>query len=199
MKHYLSLLILCLSIIFLSCNDDNSSDSISISKNQLNQNAYANDSEKGITFTAQEAWKTEINYNSETKATDTPNWITLDPPSGEAGTVTVKIFLSTNYTGADRKATIRIICGGSSITVTIEQKGQTEEGNTPIDPERPDQYKKLVSKIEIAKTYYGPSGNQTYKSERLFTYDELNRISTYEEYDYMDSKRIHTISYIKAN
>ena len=40
MKHYLSLFTLCLSIIFLSCNDDNSSDSISISKDQLNQSAY---------------------------------------------------------------------------------------------------------------------------------------------------------------
>lgn len=190
MKHYLSLFVLCLSIIFLSCNDDNSSDSISISKDQLNQNAYADDSEKGITFTAQEAWKTEINYNSATKATDTSNWITLDPPSGEAGTVTVKILLSPNYTGADRKATIRIICGSSSITVTIEQKGQTEEGNTPVDPERPDQYKKLVSKIEITNTRYSSSGNQTHKSERLFTYDELNRISTYEEYDYIDNQRM---------
>ena len=163
MKHYLSLFTLCLSIIFLSCNDDNSSDSISISKDQLNQSAYANASERGITFTAQEAWKTEINYNSATKATDTSNWITLDPPSGEAGTVTVKILLSPNYTGTGRKATIRIICGGSSITVTIEQKGQTEEGNTPIDPERPDQYKKLVSKIEITNTHYGSSGNLTHK------------------------------------
>lgn len=190
MKHYLSLFTLCLSIIFLSCNDDNSSDSISISKDQLNQSAYANASERGITFTAQEAWKTEINYNSATKATDTSNWITLDPPSGEAGTVTVKILLSPNYTGTGRKATIRIICGGSSITVTIEQKGQTEEGNTPIDPERPDQYKKLVSKIEITNTHYGSSGNLTHKSERLFTYDELNRISTYEEYDYTDNKRM---------
>ena len=190
MKHYLSLFTLCLSIIFLSCNDDNSSDSISISKDQLNQTAYAYASDRGITFTAQEAWKTEINYNSATKATDTSNWITLDPPSGEAGTVTVKILLSPNYTGTGRKATIRIICGGSSITVTIEQKGQTEEGNTPIDPERPDQYKKLVSKIEITNTHYGSSGNLTHKSGRLFTYDELNRISTYDEYDYTHNKRM---------
>lgn len=191
MKKILFHLFLLASLFMAACHDDNGGpSSIVIDKDQQNQTAYADDTEKTIRFEATEAWHTEVDYTA-TKATETvEKWVSLDPASGEAGTVTVKILLSPNYTGTGRKATIRIICGGSSITVTIEQKGQTEEGNTPIDPERPDQYKKLVSKIEITNTHYGSSGNLTHKSERLFTYDELNRISTYEEYDYTDNKRM---------
>lgn len=63
------------------------------------------------------------------------SWVTLDKYSGNAaGEYTITVFVRKNYTGADRKAYIRITCG-SSITITIEQKAVTESGDVPVNQE----------------------------------------------------------------
>ena len=125
MKKILFHLFLLASLFMAACHDDNGGpSSIVIDKDQQNQTAYADDTEKTIRFEATEAWHTEVDYTA-TKATETvEKWVSLDPASGEAGEITIKLALSTNYTGTDRKATIHIICGGTTITVIIEQKGE---------------------------------------------------------------------------
>jgi hypothetical protein len=86
---------------------------------------------------------TEVDYTA-TKATETvEKWVSLDPASGEAGEITIKLALSTNYTGTDRKATIHIICGGTTITVIIEQKGETENGEVPDEDSPADGVRKI--------------------------------------------------------
>lgn len=184
MKHVLFTLI-CLATLLVSCSDNNDDpETITISKDQLNQTVYADNTEKGITFTATEAWHTEVDY-SGTKATNAGGqWVTLDPPSGGAGEVTIKVTLAVNRTGADRFAKVRIVCGGTTITIVIEQKGETEEGKIPDA----GTYDKLVSKIEIANTNY--LINTTSYSEWLFTYDAQNRITSYKENDIEDGKHI---------
>lgn len=175
MKHVLFSLV-CLAAFWVSCSDNNDDpETITISKDQLNQTVYADNTEKGITFTATEAWRTEVDY-SGTKATNAGGqWVTLDPPSGGAGEVTIKVTLAVNRTGADRFAKVRIVCGGTTITIVIEQKGETEEGKIPDA----GTYDKLVSKIEITRT---GTGFKTTYSEWLFTYDSKNRITSYYEY-----------------
>ena len=81
-----------------ACHDDNGGpSSIVIDKDQQNQTAYADDTEKTIRFEATEAWHTEVDYTA-TKATETvEKWVSLDPASGEAGEITIKLALSTSF------------------------------------------------------------------------------------------------------
>lgn len=150
----------------------------------MNQTVYADNTEKGITFTATENWRTEVDYTG-TKATEAAEpWVTLDPASGGAGEVTIKVTLSVNRTGADRIAKVRIVCGGTTITIVIEQKGETEEGKIPDA----GTYDKLVSKIDVTRTYIWQTDSETSKSQWLFAYDAQNRITSFKEYRILDGK-----------
>lgn len=162
-----------LPLLFLaSCSDDDGGKStIIISDNQKNQTAFADDVEKGITFTATEAWRTNVDYTQTKADASTEQWVTLDPPSGDAGEVTIKVALKTNTTGKDRTATVHIISGSTTITVTISQKGLTEEGNIPEEVE-PDPAN--VRQISSMKYYEG-----TEKDVTNFTYDENGRVKEY--------------------
>ena len=176
MKKILFHLFLLASLFMAACHDDNGGpSSIVIDKDQQNQTAYADDTEKTIRFEATEAWHTEVDYTA-TKATETvEKWVSLDPASGEAGEITIKLALSTNYTGTDRKATIHIICGGTTITVIIEQKGETENGEVP-DEDSPADGVRKISEI-ITSTDGEPN-------HIVFTYDEQGRVqecSLYKE------------------
>lgn len=182
MKHII-LTLISLAVIFISCSDNNDDpQTITISKDQLNQTVYADNTEKGITFTATEAWRTEVDYTG-TKATEAAEqWVTLDPSSGGAGEVTIKVTLSVNRTGADRIAKVRIVCGGTTITIVIEQKGETEEGKIPDA----GTYDKLVSKIDVTNTNIWQTGSVTSNTEWSFAYDNQNRITFYKEYSTVD-------------
>ena len=46
----------------------------------------------------------------------------------EAGEYTITVSLTKNFTGASRKAEIKIVCGESEVVITIEQKGETSTG-----------------------------------------------------------------------
>lgn len=165
-----------LPLLFLaSCSDDDGGKStIIISDNQKNQTAFADDVEKGITFTATEAWRTNVDYTQTKADATTEQWVTLDPPSGDAGEVTIKVALKTNTTGKDRTATVHIISGSTTITVTISQKGLTEEGKVPEEVE-PDPAN--VRQISSMKYYEG-----TEKDVTNFTYDENGRVKEYVSY-----------------
>lgn len=182
MKHII-LTLISLAVIFISCSDNNDDpETITISKDQLNQTVYADNTEKGITFTATEDWRTEVDYTG-TKATEAAEpWVTLDPASGGAGEVTIKVTLSVNRTGADRIAKVRIVCGGTTITIVIEQKGETEEGKIPDA----GTYDKLVSKIDVTNTNIWQTGSVTSNTEWSFAYDNQNRITFYKEYSTVD-------------
>ncbi len=97
---------------------------------QLSQTIYADEtsSDDDFTFTANQAWHTVIESKVKSSEID---WITLDPASGEAGVVNMSINLDTNMTGEDRSALISIVCGETTITITIEQKATTEDGVKP--------------------------------------------------------------------
>lgn len=88
-----------------------------------------------IHFTTDGAWTAEVTEASTKAEGSSVSWVTLDKYSGNAaGEYTITVFVRRNYTGADRKAYIRITCG-SSITITIEQKAVTESGDVPVNQE----------------------------------------------------------------
>ena len=110
MKKILFHLFLLASLFMAACHDDNGGpSSIVIDKDQQNQTAYADDTEKTIRFEATEAWHTEVDYTA-TKATETvEKSVSLDPASGEAGDITIKHALSTNNTERCRMKILRPI------------------------------------------------------------------------------------------
>lgn len=88
-----------------------------------------------IHFTTDGAWTAEVTEASTKAEGSSVSWVTLDKYSGNAaGEYTITVFVRKNYTGADRKAYIRITCG-SSITIIIEQKAVTESGDVPVNQE----------------------------------------------------------------
>lgn len=172
-KNLLKLMFLPL-LILAACSDDDKGDStITIAKDQQNQTAYADDTDKTIRFTAAEAWRTEVDYSGTKAAGADEAWVTLDPPSGEAGEVAVKVTLSINHTGSDRRAVIHIVCGGTTITVIIEQKGLDEEGKIPEVEEPVELARKIV------RMYQYEDRKKLYSD---FTYDKDFRMTALKSY-----------------
>ena len=65
-----------------------------------------------INFTTDGAWTAEVTEASTKAEGSSVSWVTLDKYSGNAaGEYTITVFVRKNYTGADRKAYIRITCG----------------------------------------------------------------------------------------
>lgn len=109
--------------IFATSCEENENTIKDYDKDKLSITTYADDTEVkgGFSFTATEAWTTAIDYGESVRS-GSNDWVTLDPASGNAGEVTITITLDENLTGEDRNATIRIICGETTLTITIEQR-----------------------------------------------------------------------------
>lgn len=101
----------------------------------------------GISFTTTGPWRATV---AQTRAEGDASWVTVTPDHGDAaGDYTVTITLDVNTTGEDRAATVTIVCGATSITITVEQKGTTADGDVPSDVDEPLEpaYDQLVSEV----------------------------------------------------
>ena len=101
--------------------------------------------------------------------------MTVSPDHGDAaGDYTISISLGVNTSGQDRKAIITIECGGTRITITVEQKGTTEDGKVPDDGDEPvvPTGAQLVS--EVYHYFNNSPGEEDSRIE--LTYDERNRL-----------------------
>lgn len=101
----------------------------------------------GISFTTTGPWRATV---TQTRAEGDASWVTVTPDHGDAaGDYTVTITLDVNTTGEDRAATVTIVCGATSITITVEQKGTTADGDVPSDVDEPLEpaYDQLVSEV----------------------------------------------------
>jgi len=111
--------------LFSGCSKDDNPPAISVADNSsLTQVVYANNVQgnSGVSFTTTGAW------TSSTSA----DWISISPNNGSSeGNYTISIILAINTTGADRTATITILCKGDRITISVTQKGKTEDGEVP--------------------------------------------------------------------
>lgn len=95
---------------------------------------YADETQKsdGIKFNAAAPWTATVSEVLESKAGGSEvGWLTLSLYEGKAGEHTLSLTLMENYTGTDRKAEIKIVSGGSTIIITVEQKATTKEGEIP--------------------------------------------------------------------
>ncbi len=129
---------------------------------QTTQVVYADQTQTGgggISFTALADWTATVTEVALSKAGgSTVDWLTLSAYSGGPGEYTLTLTLKENNTGQDRMAKIEIVCGSDVITITVEQKGTTEGGETPaprgkrlarmeyanVDSNYPDSYGKYI-------------------------------------------------------
>ena len=81
-----------------------------------------------IKFTADAAWTASVSEVATSKSGESISWLKLSSYGGGAGENTITVSLLKNYTGASRKAEIKIVCGDSEIVITVEQKGESSAG-----------------------------------------------------------------------
>ncbi len=184
--YYVSALLLAGALSW-SCSDDdndggdggNGKGGIVLDKGtQTEQVVYANDKSgknEGIKFTAQGPWKAEVkevSTKADAEAAPTVDWLALSQYSGDkAGDYTITLTLKQNFTGKTRKAEIRIICGDTVITITIEQKAEKEDG------------KKLrrVESVTYRKTYGDGykevNDDDDFEQTYTYSYDEQGRVA----------------------
>lgn len=183
-KLFLSLFAVCCA--FTACSDGEGNDPKEIvldEGTQTSQTIYADETAnkgEGIKFTTTGPWTAEVTEVTTRAAGSNVEWLKLNQYSGDkAGDYTLTLTLTENLTGADRKATIKIICGSTTITITVEQKGKKEDGSEPdVDPT--PTLKQLISKI----TYKRSDDTTIDRSEITFTYDSENRVIGGEEIQY---------------
>lgn len=164
MKRLFFLLLAAVSLTACDKGDETPSTITGYDPDQLNQTLYADQTSGSgnFTFTAAESWTTQVKNVTRSAAADT--WITLDPAQGGAGTVHMKIILSPNLTGVDRKAEIVIVCGDTTLTITVEQKGTTESGG-----EEPQPTARKIVRIDVESAYTNDYSGEEYTT---FRYEE---------------------------
>jgi len=195
LRHVVAMTI-CLAgmTMFSGCDKDNDPPAISVTDNKtLTQEVFADNvqGKSGVSFTTTGAWTSSISEVSpstksgQTKAgTNPPDWISISPESGGAGTHTIAITLKTNTTGTDRTAVITISCNGDEIKITVTQKGTTQSGEIPT------LVLKLVSRIDDLRK----DNHRTFE----YQYDTQNRLKTIIFTDESGSETI-TVTYPNTN
>lgn len=181
------------TVILLSgCDKENPQEAPAITvpnQEHLNQNVYADENmgKNDVTFTTNGAWTSEITElvkeKSSRAATD---WVSIHPSSGDkAGNYTVKLSLTTNYTGEKRTAAINIKCNKQTITITVAQEATTLTGEEP-------EITNPVTSIELSPTkiYLQPGETETLKAA-VYPGDastkELNWKSSNSQIAYVDN------------
>lgn len=81
-----------------------------------------------LKFVADAAWTASVSEIAASKSGESLSWLKLSSYGGEAGEYTITVSLTKNFTGASRKAEIKIVCGDSEVVITVEQKGETSTG-----------------------------------------------------------------------
>lgn len=163
--------------VFAACNDEEENKEVIFKDGaQTTQTIYADETKaknEGIEFTTTGPWTAEVTETATRAANGGIEWLKLNQYSGDkAGAYTLILTLKENFTGADRKATIKILCNGTVTTISVEQKGKKEDGTIP--EAKSD---KLISKLVSTQEYseYAEEGEDE-TNEMIFTYDEQNRL-----------------------
>lgn len=163
-----------------ACSDDEEGNGSIMLTNgtQTSQTIYADettDNSGGIHFTAAADWTASvIPVTSRAEGGSSVDWLSLSAYSGGPGEYTLTLTLKKNTTGQDRKAKIEIVCADDVITITVEQKGTTEEGESLVEPTEPDGEKYFVKRIDEIR--HNSSGG-TDTNIIYFEYDESGRIA----------------------
>ncbi len=210
---------LALLLGLVACSDDEGGTSIVLTNGtQTSQTIYADettDNAGGIHFTAAADWTATVTpVTTKAEGGSSVDWLTLSAYSGGPGEYTLTLTLKENTTGQDRKAQIEIRCGSDVITITVEQKGTTEGGETPEEPvtpagkrlsrmeythvasEYPDSYNKYImtfeydaeGRLSVLHQISYDGDEQAYYADDVctFTYTDGQMKMVYEEYGYSD-------------
>lgn len=162
-----------------SCNSgENTPSGITVTNQDEFVKAFsAEGTSASINFNAEGDWSASVS----TKDSNGENWIDINPKSGKAGeNQTINITISENTGGEERSATITIISGDITVTITITQNG-SKEGEGNVNPD-----KSLITKITAYGIKY--DGGETVKLyESSLKYDNGKLISatsagSYENY-----------------
>ena len=130
MKAFYSLFLL-LAVVLTSCDEVlGTQDQIELLDDTSTSLVFnADDSgDATIKFVADAAWTASVSEIAASKSGESLSWLKLSSYSGEAGEYTITVSLTKNFTGASRKAEIKIVCGDSEVVITVEQKGETSTG-----------------------------------------------------------------------
>lgn len=163
--------------VFAACSDEEENKEVIFKDGaQTTQTIYADETKaknEGIEFTTTGPWTAEVTETATRAANGGIEWLKLNQYSGDkAGAYTLILTLKENFTGADRKAAIKILCNGTVTTISVEQKGKKEDGTIPEAKSG-----KLISKVVFTKEYSEYTNeNEDNSNEMTFTYDEQNRL-----------------------
>lgn len=121
---------------FASCSKDESDNKeiVLTGGTTTTQTVYADQTSgvgNGIKFNATARWTATVSAIAGKSGGSDLDWLALNAYSGGAGEHTLIMTLKENTTGADRKAQISIVCGGTTIRISVEQKGTTQNGDKP--------------------------------------------------------------------
>ena len=203
-KVYAYVSALCLSLCLLSaCSSDDEKDDIILGKNEVvldkgistNQTVFADETVKneGIKFTTVGPWKAEVRAVATRAEGSQVDWLTLSQYEGDkAGEYTLTITLKQNFTGQNRKAEIRIVCGDTLITIIVEQKADKQDGEKLL------RIQSIRMQEVCGAAYQEVYGDGNDNDVMYFTYDNQGRVAKvvqdYSDDDYMD-KETYTFHY----
>ena len=162
-------------MMFVACSDDKEElKEIILDKGtSTEQTIYSDETsiKEGISFTASENWVAAVNDIS-TRAAGRVDWLELSQYSGGPGKFTLGITISKNYTGSDRKAEIKIVSGGTTITVVVEQKAEKEDG-VKLKRVKSVDYTILIGTEANKRHDYYEDDNCTF----TYSYDDQGRVA----------------------
>lgn len=212
MKAFYSFLLL-VAVAFTACDEAITKKLIQLADGTSTSLVF-NADESGdatIKFTADAAWTASVSEVAASKSGESISWLKLSSYGGEAGENTITVSLLKNYTGASRKAEIKIVCGDSEIVITVEQKGEASTGtvvkkikeivyketdNSSVDTDRTPYEKEYSLKFSyfedgsvarITKEETGYSGDKSSITYN-FNYDIVGEIQVEEkESDYYET------------
>ena len=205
-KMYVYVSALCLSLCLLgACSSDDDNGGIIPGKNEVvldkgtstNQTVFADETAKneGIKFTTVGPWKAEVRAVA-TRAEDSQvDWLTLSQYEGDkAGEYTLTITLKQNFTGQNRKAEIRIVCGDTVITIIVEQKADKQDGAKLL---RVQSIRRSVVYGAAFREVYGQSGLEEDGEQYAmhFTYDDQGRVLQVVEDNYLSNNSVEKDTY----
>lgn len=119
---------------------------------------------KEIKFVASAPWTASVKEISAARNGSEVDWLTLSKYSGDAGEFTLTLTIDDNETTETRKAEIVIVCGDTTITITVEQK-PSGDGNVDGGETNDSKLVKTIKITMINNTDEVVVGQLTYDDE----------------------------------
>ncbi len=114
-------------LMFTACDDDDDDDVTT--KEETSSSSFSLSS-SSLTFDASASSQTITVSGATTVSTSSDSWITVSSSQSSDGTISLKITVSYNSTGASRTGSITVVTNLGSTTVTVEQSSETTSTST---------------------------------------------------------------------